>query len=226
MGRRFPEFCTLRAACRVSVRASPFATGDGRVASYQAAIDSVGAQHYTHWPFMVEVLNKWLETNQDFVRDPLGFVASNPPLTPPPTTRNDSSTTTPTQDSAGRTATLTSGHPRTQSSPTVVDDPALSPSCNTEASTRNAGSSPAASTTGTEPNNRDNPPTSLKGGSVPIPIQKTLPLSWIDTLRFPPVLGSLGNLATKTSWFKFFFLTSSYERWWDTLRKTFAFRSR
>jgi len=213
MGRRFPEFCTLRAACRVSVRASPFATGDGRVAAYQAAIDSVGARHYTHWPFMVEVLNKWLETNRDFVRDPLGCVASSSSPVPVPTTGKDRSTTTSTQDTANRTTTLTSGHARTQSLPTVADDQTLSPSCNAEAPKLAIGSSPAASATGTEHNNWVNP------------IRKIVPLSWIEAFRFPPSLGNLGTLTTKTSWFRLFFLSSSYERWWDILRNSFAFRS-
>jgi len=210
MGRRFPEFCTLRAACRVSVRASPFATGDGRVASYQAAIDSVGARHYIHWPFMVEVLNKWLETNQDFVRDPLGYVASSSS----PTAGKDRSFIS-TQDTASQTTVLTSDP---QSSPTVAGSPTLSPPCHTEVSEHTVDS---PSATGTEPDSWANPPPSCG----PIPIRKIAPFSWIDAFRFPLSLGNLGTLTIKTSWFSLFFLSSSYERWWGTLRKYFAFRS-
>ena len=206
MGRRFPEFCALRAACRVSVRASPFATGDRRIAAYQAAIDSVGARHYTHWPFMVEVLNKWLEANRDFVRDPLGCVVSSSSPAPAPTT-------TSIQDTASRITTLIPGHATTQRSPAVADNQTLSPPCNAEASKQTADLSPAASATGMEPNDRVNP------------IRKIVPFSWIDAFRFPPCLGNLGTLTTRTSWLRLFFLSSSYERWWDTVRKSFAFRS-
>ena len=202
------------------MRASPFATGDGRVASYQAAIDSVGARHYTHWPFMVEVLNKWLEANKDFVRDPLGYVAPSSSPAPAPTAGKDRSTTS-TQDSASQATALTSGHEHAQSSPMVVGSPTLSPPCNTEASTRTIDSPPAASDAGTESDNWANPPPSCD----PIPIRKIAPFSWIDIFRFTPPLGNLGTLTTKTSWFGLFFLSSSYERWWDTLRKSFAFRS-
>lgn len=87
MGRRFPEFCILQATCRVNGKASSSATGDARVASYQAAINSVAARYYADRPFMVEVLNKWLETNQDFIRNPVGYAASNSLSTPPSAVR-------------------------------------------------------------------------------------------------------------------------------------------
>ena len=223
MGRRFPEFCVLTAACRVSVRASPFATGDARVASYQAAINSIAERHYTHWPFMVEVLNKWLEANQDFVRDPSGYVAPNP--SPAPTS---------TQDTASQTtatfAAVTSGHAHTHGSP-MAADVASSP-CDAEAPECTTGSAPAASTTG------------MDLVDLPSPL-----LSWIG---FLPSLGSLGvgNLTSripfsssrgwfatpksptqqissspKAGWFRPFFLADSYWEWWDILRKSLALGS-
>jgi hypothetical protein len=203
MGRRFPEFCVLRAACRVSVKASPSATGDDRVASYRAAINSVAVQHYADWPFMVEVLNKWLEMNQDFVRDPVGYVVSDPPTSPAPANRMGSSTNIPTiQDTPSQTATpaaLMSGHLPTQSPPTVAEDVGLPLLCDARAPEYIADSPPATSKTGTGPNDLDDPPSSLDDGrDVSVPSQNILPLSWIGAFRVIPSLWNLG-VGTSTS---------------------------
>ena len=249
MGHRFPEFCALRAACRVSVRASSSATGDRRVASYQAAINSVAGRHYADWPFMVEVLNKWLEMNQDFVRDPLGYIA--PDSSPAPA----STTITTVQSIPSEivtSAALPPHHTITQSPST--DDNVVSPSSSdAEAPEYTAEPSPFASITGTEPNDLVNPPSPLNDGrEVLAPTQKIVPLSWIGAFRFPTPFGKLGagNLTSrnpfgsswswlvnpksptkqmssspKASWFGFSFLANSYKGWCDVLKKSFAFRS-
>lgn len=254
MGRRFPEFCVLRAACRVSVKASSSATGDKRVASYQAAINAVAVQHYADWPFMVEVLNKWLEMNQDFVRDPIGYVAPNPPPGPASPTINDHSPDTPSQ--IATPAALTSGHQFTQNPSTATDNPSFPLSSDSEAFEHIATPSPVASKTGTEMlNDLGGPPPPLNGErGVPVPIQKLLPLSWIGALRSLFPLGSFGvgpltsrntsspsrswptyapvpsthqisNSTLKTCWSKLCFLVDLHKGWWDVLKKTFAFRS-
>ena len=226
MGRRFPEFCTLTAACRVSVRASSSATGDGRVASYRAAIESIGRQHYTHRPFMVEVLNKWLETNQDFIRDPLSYVA--PDSSPAPTLAT--TTTVASTQAQDRTANQTTASATPACGPpTTAGDVALPLSRGVEVSKHTVDSSPAASTTGTEPSGSDDPtstPPSSGASSAPIPILKTIPLPWVGAFHFPPSLGNLGvgNLTTKTGWLRLFF-AGSYKGWWEIFRKTFVFRS-
>ena len=236
MGRRFPEFCTLIAACRVSVRASPFAAGDDRVASYQAAINSVAGRHYTHWPFMVEVLNKWLEMNQDFVRDPLGHATSN---SSPATGKSHSSTT-----SAQDAAALTSGHACTHGPSTEANDVTLPLSSDAEAPKYTDDSPPAISTTETKSNDFIDPPSCLNNGDVPVPVQKLVQFSWIRAFRFPPSLASLGirNLASgnafsssrswtatlmppTTGWVGLSFLADSYKGWWEIFKKSFAFRS-
>ena len=248
MGRRFPEFCIVRAACRVSVRASSSATGDDRIASYQAAINSVGVRHYVDWPFMVEVLNKWLEMNQDFVRDPVGYLASDPSPAPASATRIQD---TPSQTATS--ATLTPGHPPIQSPPAMADNVTSPLLCDGGAPEYVGNSSLATSTTGTEPNDLDNPsPSSNDGRNVFVPIQKVWLLSWIGAFRHIPLLGGLGlgtltsrNMSTParswfatpkpptqqmpnppaTRWFKFSFLASSYKGWWDTFKESFAFES-
>ena len=197
MGRRFPEFCILRAACRVSVKASSSAMGDNRVASYQAAIDAVAARHYADWPFMVEVLNKWLEMNKDFVRDPIGYVASNSTPGPASPTIKDHSPAIPTiRGTPSQTATsaaMTPGHRLTQSPPTATGNVPFPLSSDTGAFEHVAGSSPAASKTRTETNDPSGPPSPLNSErDVLMPTQKLLPLSWIGALRFLPPLGSLG----------------------------------
>lgn len=243
MGRRFPEFCILRAACRVSVKASPSATGDNRVASYQAAINAVAARHYADWPFMVEVLNKWLEMNQDFVRDPLGYVASNSPPGPASPTPDDHlPVISTTHDTPSRTAT--SGHRITQIPSTAMDD------IDANAFEHAAGPSLAASKIGTEANDLGGPPSPLNSErDVPMPIQKLLPLSWIGVLHFLPILSSLGvgpltsrntpsssrgwltarvpsthqiSNSPKTCWLRLSFVADLYRGWWNVLKKTFA----
>lgn len=197
MGRRFPEFCVLRAACRVSVKASPSATGDKRVASYQAAIDAVAVQHYADWPFMVEVLNKWLEMNQDFVRDPIGYVAPNPPPGPASLTINDHSPTIPTiYDTPSQISTpaaLTSSHQFTQNPSTVTDNASFPLPSDSGILEHVATPFPVALKTGTETSDLGGPPSPLNGErGVPIPIQNLLPLSWIGALRFLSPLRSFG----------------------------------
>ena len=215
MGRRFPEFCVLRAACRVSVKASSSATGDKRVASYQAAIDAVAVQHYADWPFMVEVLNKWLEMNQDFVRDPVGYVASSSPPGPAsPIIKGHSPAISTIHDTPSQIATpaaLTSSHQIAQNPSTATDNVPFSLSGDSEALERVASPTPAASKTGTETNDLGGPPSPLNSErGVPILIQKLLPLSWIGALRFLPLLGSfgVGPLTSRN--------TSSPSRSWPT----------
>lgn len=171
MGRRFPEFCIIQAACRVSVKASSSTTGDARVASYQAAINSVAARYYADWPFMVEVLNKWLEINQDFVRDPLGYAASN--YLPAPV--------------------LTSDCALTQILSAVVEAPS-SPFPKEPGHT--ADSSPPASTSGMEPSDLDHSLSSPNDRrDIRVPIYKLLPLTWTISFHF---LRSLWNLMVST----------------------------
>lgn len=247
----------LRAACRISVKASPSATGDDRVASYQAAIDSVAVQHYADWPFMVEVLNKWLEMNQDFVRDPVGYVFSDPSPAPPFATRKGSSANISTiQDTPSQTTTpaaLTSGHLPNQSPPTAADDMTLPLLYNARSPEHIADLPPAVSKTGAEPNDPDDPHSSLDDGrGVSAPSQNILPLSWIGASRFLPSLWSFGtgtltsrntsspscnrlashkpstqrvSSSPETHWLRLSFLASSYLTWWDILKKTFAFGS-
>jgi len=252
MGRRFPEFCIIRAACRVSVKVPSCATGDDRVASYQAAINAVAAQHYAHWPFMVEVLNKWLEMNQDFVRDPIGYVAPNPPSDPAPADTDDDSPTISTiQDTPSQTTTsafLTAGHLLTHSPSVVAEGVPFPPSSDGEAPERDACLSPVALTTGTETNDLDDPPLLLNGGrEVPMPFQKVLPFSWIGALPFLSSLGGpgVGPLTSRNtssgsrSWFstpelstqqmletcrsRLSFLASFYKGWWNVLKRSFRF---
>ena len=215
MGRRFPEFCVIRAACRVSVKVSPSATGDKRVASYQAAINAVAVQHYADRPFMVEVLNKWLEMNQDFVRDPIGYVASDSPPGPAsPTIKDHSPTISTIHDTPSQIATpaaLTSSHQSTQNSSTATENVAFPLSSDSEAFEHATGPSPTTSKTGTGTNDLGSPPSPLNGErGLPTPIQKLLPLSWIGALRFLSPLGSfgLGSLTSRN--------TSSLSRSWPT----------
>jgi len=195
----------LRAACRVSVKASSSALGDKRVASYQAAINSVAVQHYADWPFMVEVLNKWLEMNQDFVRDPVGYVVSDPSPSPAPPSAirmGDSADISTVQDPHSQTTTstvLTSGHLPAQSSLTAEEDVTLPLLCDARPPECVTGSPLAASKTGAEPNGLDDPPSSLDDGrDVSVPSQNILSLSWIGAFRFLPSLWSLG-VGTLTS---------------------------
>ena len=197
MGRRFPEFCILRAACRVSVKASPSATGDARIASYQAAIDAVATQHYADWPFMVEVLNKWLKMNRDFVRDPIGYVASDSSPSPTSATVDGHSPTMSTvQGSPSHTTTSAApvgSPPLTQDPSTATDDVPSPLSTDAEAFEYVAGSSSVASPAGTETDGLNDPPSTLNGGrGIPVPIQKISSLSSIRALRFLPSLSSLG----------------------------------
>ena len=190
MGRRFPEFCILRAACRVSVKASSSTTGDARVASYQAAIDSVAARHYADWPFMVEVLNKWLEMNEDFIRDPLSYTASTSLPTPPSTTEKDRLAISMAPETPALTLALA------QIPPTVVGGPSLLFSGEAEVPEHVPDSSPIALTTGTEPSTMDDLPSSLiHRGDIRAPIHKFLPFTWTAAFRFLP---SLWNLVVTT----------------------------
>jgi hypothetical protein len=195
MGRRFPEFCILLAACRVSLKASSSATGHDRVASYQAAINSVAKQYYEDRPFMVEVLNKWLEMNQDFVRDPVGYAASNSLPTPPSTPRKGHSTISTIQDVPDQTITSaapTSGHPLAQITSTVADSVPLSLPSDAEAPEPITDSCPAASTSRMGSNDLDDPTSSSNSGhDVPVPTHKFLPLSWAQLFRSPPPLWNL-----------------------------------
>lgn len=230
MGRRFPEFCTLRAVCLVNVKVSSSATGDARVASYQAAINSVAAQYYADWPLMVEVLNKWLEMNEDFVRDPHGCFSSNS-LTPSPPRAIHDQALTPT--------TLTSDH--AQIPPTIVEDVSLPPSIPL--------SSPGNSTSGIEPDNPDYSSSSNNRRDVHFLVYKFFPSSWTGPFRFFPAFWTLGIRpfssavrsglsgmwlipqkpsaqhvlsAFKTRWFN---LSFPCKRWWDILKVPFVLRS-
>lgn len=238
MGRRFPEFCIIRAACRVSVKASSSATGDGRVASYQAAIDAVAVQHYVHWPFMVEVLNKWLEMNRDFVRDPIGYVAPGSPPGPPTAVVDDHPfTVSTTQDTPNQTITsaaVISGHRLAYGMPTASLP---------ETSGSATSSSPAPSTTRTDVVGVSH--SSLNGQrGAPVPIWRISPLSWIGPfvlflrrLRVAPsspfsnwratpmpLVHQTPSLA-ETRWLRPFFPDGLYRRWWGVLEKSFTFRS-
>ena len=243
MGRRFPEFCVLKAACRVSVKASSSATGEARVASYQAAINAVAAQHYADLPLVVEVLNKWLEMNQDFVRDPVGYIArdSSPSLVS--ATKEDHPTTISTiQNAADR--------PPTQSSSTSTDGVPLPISDDSGAPECVINSPPTASTTEPELNDLDDTFSSSNGRrDVPVPVQKIWPPAWIAVVRFLPFLGSLGVgnptsgntpspssswLVTpkpparkmpdslETPWFRLSFLASFCQGWWTILKGSFT----
>lgn len=185
MGRRFPEFCILRAACRVSLKASSSATGDARVASYQAAIDSVAVRYYADWPFMVEVLNKWLEMNQDFVRDPLGHVASNSLPTPTSAVEKDH----PAISTIQATPVLTSDRALAQIPCPSGDSSSLLLTREPDVPEHVTDSTPVASTSGTEPNDMGDPPSSPNGGrDVSVPIHKPLLPSWNIPFRFFPSL--------------------------------------
>ena len=238
----------LKAACRVSVKALSSATGDARVASYQAAINAVAAQHYADLPLVVEVLNKWLEMNQDFVRDPLGYVAPGSSSSFVSATKEDHSTTISTiQDPPSQNA---ADCPPTQSSSTSTDVVPLPISGDSGAPEYAVNSPPTASTTGTEPNDLDDT-FSLSNGrrDVPVPVQKIWPPAWIAVIRFLPFLGSLGVgnstsgnapspssswLATpkppvrkvpgslETPWFRLSFLASFYQGWWTILKGSFT----
>ena len=208
MGRRFPEFCIIRAACRVSVKASPSSTGDNRVASYQAAIDAVAVQHYAHWPFMVEVLNKWLEMNQDFVRDPVGYLALGS-LPDPPTITVDghSFTVSGTQDAPDQTTSVavTSGHRLAHDLPTASLPETFGSATN---------SSPGVS----------HSPLNDKG-DVPVPIWRIFPLSWIGAFRFLPLLVRRTPNSAITRWLRPFFPAGLYRKWRGVLENSFTFRS-
>ena len=240
MGRRFPEFCIIRAACRVSVKASPSATGDGRVASYQAAIDAVAVQHYAHWPFMVEVLNRWLEMNRDFVRDPIGYVAPGSPPGPPTAVDDQSFTVSTTQDALNQTITsaaVTSGHRLAYGLPTASFP-------ETPGSATSSSSAPSTTRTDVV----DVPHSSLNGQcDSPVPAWRISPLSWIDA--FLLFLGSPGVApnstpsplsnwratpmppvhqtpsSAKTRWLRLFFPAGLYRRWSGVLEKSFTFGS-
>jgi hypothetical protein len=199
---------------------------------------------------MVEVLNKWLEMNQDFVRDPLGYVA------PDSSSVSASATITTLQSTPSEIATSAApppNHSITQSSST--DDDVASPSSSdAEAPEYTAEPSQFSSTTGTESNGSVNPPSTLNDGrEVLAPTQKIVLLSWIGAFHFPAPFGKLGassltsrnpfgsswgwlvtpksptqQMASspKASWFGFSFLANSYKGWCDILRKSFAFGSR
>jgi hypothetical protein len=176
----------MQAACRVSLKASSSTTGDARVASYQAAINSVAARYYPDWPFMVEVLNKWLEMNQDFVRDPLGHTTSNPLLTPPSAFQKDHPTISTIRDASyiALTPAPTSDCTLTQTPSTPVDNPPLSLHSEAEVPECIADSSPAVSTS-----DLDDLP--MDKSDVRIPIYRFLPLTWTSSFRFLPSLWNL-----------------------------------
>lgn len=192
MGRRFPEFSILRAACLVSAKASSSTTGDARVASYRAAIDSVAARHYSDWPFMVEVLNKWLEINRDFIRDPLGHNASPPT---PPSAHPATSTIRDTPDHV-LTPALTSDGALTQTPFITLDRPSSSPPSEAEIPECNPDSPPVNSTSGTEPGDLDDPPSPPSDRrDLRVPIINFFPFTWTISFRFLP---SLWNLVVDT----------------------------
>ena len=178
------------------MRASLSATGDDRVTSYQAAINSVAGRHYEHWPFMVEVLNRWLEANRDFVRDPLSYAASSSSPVLVSSADKDYSSTASTEDTVSQTAASaapTPGHPQTQSPPTAADSVTLPLSSDAEAPEYAVNPSPAVSTTCTEPSDLVDPPSRLNDeGGVPVPIRGVIPLSWIGAFRLLPSLGNVG----------------------------------
>ncbi|KAF9646598.1 hypothetical protein BDM02DRAFT_3118431 [Thelephora ganbajun] len=128
--------------------------------------------------------------NQDFVRDPVGYVASNSsPVSSSatiPTTRDTPSQTT-------TSAALSYSHVPTQSPPVVVDSASLMPSNDAQAPEYIADSSSDASMTETGSDDLINTPSSLNDGrDVPTPIRIFLLPSWIGIFRFLPSLWSLG----------------------------------
>jgi len=206
LGRRFPEFCILQVVCRVSSKASSSTTGDARVASYKAAIDSVAARYYAHRPFMVEVLKKWLEINKDFVRDPLGYAASNSLPTPPPSARTDHPTISTIRDAPDHTlaSTLTSNHVLAQIPSTVVNSPPVPTPKEAEVPDHIADSSPLTSTSGMEPCELDDPPSSTSpsdGRNVRVSIHRIFLFTWTNFFRFLPPLWNLvvGTLSSVVS---------------------------
>ena len=241
MGRRFPEFCILRAVCLVCAKVSSSSTGDARVASYQAAINSVAKRYYADWPFMVEVLNKWLEMNQDFVRDPICYTASNSSPIPPSTTMEDNSAI---QETPHQALTLTSNNVFIHPPPTAVDTVSLPLSPGAEHIRDPSLATPAS---GTELNDLGDPhrPSNDKR-------DLHVPFLWTGTTPFFPSLWGLGvdtlslvvtsnffrkwfvapksstqrtSNSSDTRWFSLTFLTSPYKEWWDILKKPFTLRS-
>lgn len=196
MGRRFPEFCTLRAICLVNGKVSTSATGDARVASYQAAIDFVAKRYYADWPFMVEVLNKWLEMNKDFVRDPIGYATSAPLPTPPPVPRKGFPTTPTIQETPGRSFTsvvMTSDHTLSQISHPTVEDVPLSLHGDAEGPKDATDSSSATSATRVGPNDLGNPLSSSNNRrDIHVSAHKPYTLSWAGILNFLPPFLNLG----------------------------------
>lgn len=232
MGRRFPEFCTLRAVCLVNGRVSSSAAGDARVASYKAAIDSVAKKYYGDWPFMVEVLNKWLEMNKDFIRDPIGYAASNPSPTPSPARGGDHSTASTMEEAPGQPTVPVATTPArtlTQSPSIDLDSVPLSLRGDTEGPKHTTGLPPVPSTSRVAPGDLDGPLSYPIGGrDVDIPPRK-FPLSWTGTLHFLPSLWNLGvgmlSSVTTRRWLRWFdrsLLTSSYKACLNTFRESFA----
>ena len=196
MGRRFPEFCTLTAVCRVSSKASPSAAGGDRVASYQAAINSVAARYYADWPFMVEVLNKWLETNQDFVRDPIGYATSNSSHTPPPAQGKDPSkisTIKATSDQIITSIATTPAPALTQISSTATGGIPPPLPIGVGSSEHLTSATPTASTCRMEPKGSHNPPSpSSDEHDAPVPVDESLPFYSFRVSRSLPSLWNLG----------------------------------
>lgn len=210
MGRRFPEFCIIRAACRVSVKVSPSSTGDNRVASYQAAIDAVAVQHYAHWPFMVEVLNKWLEMNQDFVRDPVGYVAPSSQPDPSAVTIGDHSfTVSTTQDALNQTTSVavTSGH-------RLAHDLPIASLPESFGSATSSSLAPSAATDVSHSPSNDE-------CNVPVSIRRIFPLSWIGAFRLLPFLVHRMPNSAKICWLRSFFPAGLYRRWRGALENSF-----
>ena len=222
MGRRFPEFCTLRAICLVNGKVSTSATGDARVASYQAAIDFVAKRYYADWPFMVEVLNKWLEMNQDFVRDPIGYAASNPLPTPPPVPGKGFPTIPTTQETAGRSFTsvvMTSDHTLSQIPHPTVEDPPPSLHGDAEGPKYAADSFPASSASRVGPNGLGNPLSSSNNRrDIHVSTHKPYILSWAGILNFlPPFLnlgiGTLSSTAPSSLFGRWFVAREPSTQW-------------
>ena len=234
MGRRFPEFCTLQAVCRVSAKASPSATGDARVASYQAAINSVSAKYYADRPFMVEVLSKWLEMNQDFIRDPHGYGTSDSPTPPPPTAMDLPSALT-MRGTPDQALILATDRALTHESTTVDGEP--SPLLGDRVPVQTADSSLQISASGVESQNSGDP-SSNNRSDLHIPSYQFFP-----TLRIPGIgilssaftLGPCGwfipqkpsaqqtSNPPKTHWFNLSFPCAG---WWDLLKRSFMLRIR
>ncbi|KAF9792634.1 hypothetical protein BJ322DRAFT_61837 [Thelephora terrestris] len=238
MGRRFPEFCTMRAICLVSAKASSTATGDARVASYQAAIDSVAKRYYADLPFMVEVLNKWLEMNQDFVRDPIGYTASHSSPTPPSTTTEDHTIIPAIQETPYQALALTHDGALIQLPPAAVDT-VSSPLPSGDEHTVDPSPPPTTSVIG--PNDSHLPSNNR--------LDLHFPFFWTGTIPFFSSLWNLGvgtlsfvgptrnwfvtpkSATQRTSspsdarWPSLNFLAGSYKEWWDTLKGPFALRS-